>query len=76
MGMKTPIDHTKTYPVDPEAWHRGMERIRALTPWQRALIDPALVEEALYEKLNSLIDKRGSTAYLIYTERRLIERLT
>lgn len=45
--MKAPHDPTRDYPVDPEAWHRGMERIRALSPWLQVLIDPVLVEEAL-----------------------------
>jgi len=47
-GMKTPRDIKPDYSVDPEAWHRGMERIRAMSPWQQVLIDPKLVEEALY----------------------------
>ena len=47
-GMKIPSNIEPDYPVDPEAWHRGMERIRALSPWLQVLIDPVLVEEALH----------------------------
>ena len=46
--MKTPLQTPSGSPASPDAWQRGLERIRRLSPWQRALIDPKLVEEALY----------------------------
>lgn len=46
-AMTAPDSDFDTYPVDPEAWRRGLERIRQLSPWQQALIDSSIVDEAL-----------------------------
>ena len=55
--MTAPDSDLDTYPVDPDAWRRGMERIRQLSPWQQALMEPQLVAEALEdEETKFLVD--------------------
>lgn len=45
--MKNPHACQAEYPVDPSAWAKHMQRIRQLSPYQQALIDPDLLREAL-----------------------------